>query len=160
MNSSVVRVGIGCLVIDPKKKKFLIGKRKGSHGSGTFALPGGHLEVGETWTQCATRELKEETGLDCVKKWELTYITNNVMTADNKHDITLFMRGEVESIDCDIDPKLMEPEKCEGWYWIDFDSEWDEMKPMFAPLKKLHEAYSTFKWNPFGSTNIISLYAE
>ena len=157
MSSNVVRVGIGCLVIDPKTKKFLIGKRKGSHESGTYQLPGGHLEVGETWSQCAARELKEETGIDCVK-WELTYITNDVMQAD-KHYITLFMRGEVGNMEC-VEPKLMEPDKCEGWYWVDFDSGWDEMKPMFSPLQKLHEAYQTYKWNPFGSTNIIDMCTE
>ena len=67
--------------------------------------------------------------------------------------------SEIESIE-DIEPKLMEPDKCEGWYWIDFDSGWDEMKPMFSPLRKLHEAYQTFKWNPFGTSNTINLYTE
>ena len=156
MDSNVVRIGIGCLVIDPKSNKFLIGKRKGSHGSGTFALPGGYLEVGESWEECASRELKEETGLDAVTKWHLTYITNNVMINENKHTITLFMRGEVEG---DTETKLMEPNKCEGWMWVDFDSEWDEKKPMFLPLQMLHEAYQTFKWNPFGASSIINLYS-
>ena len=153
---NVVRVGIGCLVIDTKTRKFLLGKRKGSHGAGTFALPGGYLEVGENWVECAKRELKEETGLENVQNWELTYITNNVMKNDNKHHITLFMRGEIEG---DTEPRLMEPNKCEGWAWVDFDSEWDEKQPQFLPLQILHEAYQTYKWNPFGAASKINLWS-
>ena len=54
-------VGVGVIVL--RNGLVLLGERIGSHGSGTWALPGGHLEFGETVEQCAAREVLEETGL-------------------------------------------------------------------------------------------------
>jgi 8-oxo-dGTP diphosphatase len=46
---------IGVAVIVIKDDKILLGKRKNSHGAGTWALPGGHLEFGESIKDCARR---------------------------------------------------------------------------------------------------------
>ena len=60
----VVRVGVGVLVQDPlHPTKIFCGIRKHSHGAGTLALPGGHLELYETWEMCARREVLEECNL-------------------------------------------------------------------------------------------------
>ncbi|CDR88356.1 uncharacterized protein SPSC_04183 [Sporisorium scitamineum] len=58
----VPRVGVAVFVIN-EKGHVLIGKRTGSHGAGTLALPGGHLELHESFYDCAAREVYEETGL-------------------------------------------------------------------------------------------------
>ncbi|CAO1612627.1 unnamed protein product [Parajaminaea phylloscopi] len=56
------RVGVAAFVVDDRGF-VLIGKRKGSHGAGTLALPGGHLEWQESWEECIIREVYEETGI-------------------------------------------------------------------------------------------------
>lgn len=52
-----VRVGVGVIVKDPANpQNIFCGIRKGSHGAGMLALPGGHLEMMESWEDCASRE--------------------------------------------------------------------------------------------------------
>lgn len=46
----------------------LLVRRKESPGAGLWALPGGHLEVSETFLQGAIRELREETGIKVPEK--------------------------------------------------------------------------------------------
>jgi 8-oxo-dGTP diphosphatase len=41
------KVGIGVIVY--RKGKILIGKRLSHHGAGTWEIPGGHLEFGESF---------------------------------------------------------------------------------------------------------------
>jgi 8-oxo-dGTP diphosphatase len=115
--AQVPRVGVGVLLVK-NGDEILVGKRKGSHGSGFYALPGGHLEFGETWEQCAVREAEEETGIR-LKESSVTFATvnNNVMTEENKHYITIFMRADVPP---ETQGANMEPHKCETWLWVCF----------------------------------------
>ncbi len=56
------KVGIGVMIL--KDGKVLLGKRKGSHGAGQYAFPGGHLEYMESFEDCARRETREECGIE------------------------------------------------------------------------------------------------
>ncbi|PON35377.1 Mutator [Parasponia andersonii] len=114
-------------------KTVLLGKRCSSVGQSTFALPGGHLEFGESFEICAAREVKEETGLD-ICKIEFLTVTNNVFLQEPKpsHYVTVFMRaslGDPQQV-----PQNLEPDKCDGWDWY----AWDNLpKPLFWPLEKM-----------------------
>ena len=59
--ANVIHVGVQCFVLTDSR--LLLGHRTGGFQSGTWGLPGGHLEQGETILEAAARELEEETGI-------------------------------------------------------------------------------------------------
>lgn len=136
-------VGVGVVVTRDEGRKVLLGKRKGSHGAGTWSFPGGHLEYGEQPWDTAQRELFEETGLlpDNGRVYTLRWYTNDVMEDDEKHYLTLYVRIYVKD---DEEPVVREPEKCEEWCWFDWDHLPDNL---FLPIRNLRAA----GFNPFWS---------
>jgi len=65
---------------------------------GSWSIPGGHLEFGESFAQCASRELEEETGLQ-VPPEKMRYLTtiNSVYEEKGKkyHFVTAAMGCEM-----------------------------------------------------------------
>ena len=123
------RPKVGIAVVIERNNKILLGKRKGSHKSGFWAVPGGHLEFNETLEDCAIREVMEETGLT-IKNIRKDTFTNDIMKDEGKHYITCFVRADCEN----GEPKIMEPDKCEEWGWFD----WDNLpSPLFSKYKEI-----------------------
>jgi len=54
----------GGVVVDRDQVAVIVPKKAGPDGKRTLALPKGHPDEGETMKQAATREVREETGLD------------------------------------------------------------------------------------------------
>jgi 8-oxo-dGTP diphosphatase len=126
------RVGVAVFVL--RGDQFLLGRRRGSHGAGEWALPGGHLEFGETIEDCARREVKEETGLT-LGAIRFGPFSNDLFLAEGKHYVTLFVLAEAP----EGTPELREPRKCAGWEW----HRWSALpEPLFLPLRSLrHRGY-------------------
>ncbi|KAK5945555.1 hypothetical protein PMZ80_002760 [Knufia obscura] len=116
---SVPRVGVGVFILN-SNNEFVFGKRKGSHGQGTWALPGGHLELHESFEECAKREILEETGLE-IRDVRYLAATNSPRIDGSKHYVTIFMVSRL--VKEGVQPELLEPEKCESWEWVS----WEEM---------------------------------
>ncbi len=108
------RVGLGIIIVNGEGH-ILVGKRKGKHAP-YYSIPGGHLEMGETFEEGAVREVKEETNLD-IEKPRVIAITNNLETyrKSGKHYISVILLVKKYSGEL----KILEPEKCESWQWVD-----------------------------------------
>lgn len=127
MDKKFPKVGLAVIVI--KDNMILLGKRMGSHGAGTWSLPGGHLEWNDALEDCAARETREETGIE-IKNPEFFAITNDMMNVEDRHYITIFMKAT----DFSGEPAICEPEKCAEWRWCYLDN---LPEPLFSPLGNL-----------------------
>lgn len=103
--------------------------RHGAHGKGTWSVPGGWMEFGESFEATAKREVMEEVGLE-VKNIRFGALTNTVFREDQVHSVTVWLICDYQS----GEPKILEPEKISKLAWADFDS---LPKPLFEPWKDL-----------------------
>lgn len=126
------KVGIGILIF--KEGKILLGKRKGCHGDGEYEAPGGYLDYMESFEDCARRETQEETGLK-IKNIRFLDLQNMKAYAP-EHYVDIGLIADWES----GEPKVLEPEKCEGWDWYDPHH---LPNPLFEALKADIEAFQT-----------------
>jgi 8-oxo-dGTP diphosphatase len=123
----IPRIGIEVLVL--KSGRFLLLKRTGSHGEGTWCPPGGHLEFQESPEDCARREVREEAGIR-IKNIRFAAVTNDIFSKEDKHYITIHMLADYES----GEPGVMEKGKAKeiGWF------EWEKLpQPLFLPMQNL-----------------------
>jgi 8-oxo-dGTP diphosphatase len=127
----VVRVGLGVLIV--RDDKVLMLKRKGSHGEGTWSLPGGHLEIGESFSDCARREMMEELGVE-IEPHSVISVSNDIMYG--KHYITIGVKAAIRS------GEIMnnEPHKCEAIRWFKLD---ELPSPLFVASKNVIEIFQS-----------------
>lgn len=120
-------VGVG--VICSRNGKVLLLHRAHAHGAGSWSMPGGHLEFGETPEDCALREMLEETGVHGVHP-RFVALTNDIFPKEGKHYITIWMQvdyaGGIAA--------LTAPEESTEVGWFD----WKTLpQPLFIPLQNL-----------------------
>lgn len=118
------RVGLGVIV--RKGDRILLGRRKGSHGAGEYASPGGHLEHLEGLEACCRREVMEETGLEIANVRFLRVM--NVTQYAPRHYVDLsFVADWVSG-----EPEVREPDKVERWDWYPLAA---LPSPLFATME-------------------------
>ena len=124
MSSQRPKVGVACIVW--RDGKFLMGKRKGSHGADKWSIPGGHMEFGESLEETAAREAFEETGMK-VKNVRFVAITNDISIEENHHYLTVWMEADWS----EGEPTVTEPDKWIDHQWRTF---YDLPSPLFEPF--------------------------
>ena len=115
-----MQVGVGVTgVIFNDSGSVLLMKRKGSHGAGKWAMPGGWMEKGEWPADAAVREIKEEVDLDVSVVENLGW-TNDIHP-EGVHDVCFHMLCQVlpGSVPegSTYRPRIMEPDKCDALIW-------------------------------------------
>ncbi len=128
-----VRVGIGVMIL--KDGKVLLGKRKGSHGAGEYAFPGGHLDYMESFEDCARRETREECGVE-IENIRFQFVANLRRYKPKHYAHIGLIAGWKSGV-----PRVLEPEKCDGWQWYDLD----RLPHLFGPTALAIDALKTAK---------------
>ncbi|MCC7570047.1 NUDIX domain-containing protein [Candidatus Micrarchaeota archaeon] len=133
------RVGVGVGVMVIKEGKILLGKRhtdplKASSllsGQGSWTMPGGKLDFGESFKECACRETLEETGIK-IKNPKIICVSND--KTKGAHFVTIGLLVE----EFDGEPKVTEPNKITEWSWFDINN---LPHPMFFPSEIVVKNY-------------------
>lgn len=115
------RVGVGVTLL--RGDKVLLGRRRGSHGAGEYCTPGGHLDALESFEACARRETLEECGLE-IANVRFQFVANVTAYAP-RHYVHVGLLADWTW----GEPRLLEPDKCDGWAWHALDT---PPEPLFA----------------------------
>ncbi|CDW76568.1 probable 8-oxo-dgtp diphosphatase nudt15 [Stylonychia lemnae] len=115
------KVGLGVIILN-ELNEILVSQRitPNSAGDGQFGLPGGHLEFGETFQECAQREIEEETSLKLDQE-AIKYVAtvNAFDKVKGYHDIDIYMGILVWKEQCQF--KNMEPHNQTDWQWVKWE---------------------------------------
>jgi 8-oxo-dGTP diphosphatase len=138
------RVGVGFGVMLLRDGKLLLGKRhddpeKASsqlNGAGTWTMPGGKLDFGETFAQGAKRELLEETGI-ILKKARVICVNQDII--ETAHFVTIGLFAD----EFEGDAKVMEPDEITEWRWFPLDK---LPSPLYFPSGKILKNYAQKKF--------------
>ena len=148
---------IGVAAIVYWQGQVLIGKRAAGKKicPGLWQFPGGHVDPGETIDRTAVREVLEETGLEVRipiydgEKPPYLFVTDQ---RPIRSHLTFWVPAEPTGGFL----KNVEPEACDGWYWIkpeeipDFVADVYTMPQLsWLPLDLLYK--HPFPGSPFGA---------
>ena len=114
------RVGVGAIVI--KDGRVLLVKRAAEPNKGLWAIPGGSLELGETLSAGAKREILEETGIEVKVKdpvYAFDYCEKDKEGKIRFHFVIVdmladYIRGDLKAADDALEARWLSPEDLEN----------------------------------------------
>ena len=136
MDKKFVRGGVGVMVLN-KQGQVLLGQRHPAKetsvfkSEGTWTFPGGKMDFGEGFEECAKREVLEETGME-LKDLKVFCLHNN--KNEHAHFITIGLLAK----DIEQTPKVLEPDEITQWKWFDLDK---LPKSMYFPSENMIKNY-------------------
>lgn len=116
VGTDCIGVGVGALILNEENKVLLaLRSQKAKNERGTWEIPGGAVEFGETLEEAIHREVMEEFGVtvSIIKRFN---IVDHILPDEQQHWVA-------QTFLCRIvngEPKNCEPEKCDdlGWFSV------------------------------------------
>lgn len=130
------QVGAGTAAVIVVDGHMLLLRRRGAHGAGQWAPPGGWIDYGETPEQAVEREVMEETGLRVHARRRLG-ITEDVFPESGVHSVCYFIECVPES-STRTGAHLREPDKADALRWTPLGHVGAAIMrgTLFAPLRQ------------------------
>ena len=130
-------VGINIMLF--KDNKILLGLRaddkekreQGVHGPNQWMMCGGKLEMGESFEECARREMLEENGMQ-IGELKLISLANTI-NGDFQCASIGFLCEEFTG-----EPQVLEPHAITDWQWFDLDN---LPENLFMPTRQIIDNY-------------------
>ena len=133
----IILVGAGVIIVN-EKGEILLGRRA---DNGYWDYPAGSMELGESFEECARREVREETGLICGKMDLLTTLSGSDYFYEYPNGDQGFAAGVIFiCFDYEGEMKVQEEEVCEQKFWALEDLP-DKTDPRKRPLYDIVRDY-------------------
>lgn len=99
------------IVCDSHGRVLIVRRQQAQYAPGQWCLPGGKVEYGETVDHAVTKELREETALECTSARFLFYQDSLPLELGKMHCINLYFA-------CEVTGKLVLNEESSECAWI------------------------------------------
>ncbi len=114
IGTDCIGVGVGALIQDNDGRILLaLRSQNAKNERGTWEIPGGAVEFGETLHDALKREIKEEISIG-IEILEMLHVCDHILPEEHQHWVspTFICRIAVGV------PTIMEPQKCDQLAWF------------------------------------------
>ncbi len=117
IGTDCIGVGVGAVILDPDNKILLSLRGPAAKNErGTWEIPGGTVEFGETLQEALIREVQEEIGVIIQVESQLSTI-DHILTNEKQHWVALTFICSIRS----GTPTILEPTKISQLQWFNLE---------------------------------------